>query len=71
MIIRNTFLILKSTLLTMAYIDSGKSMDCQNIYIDAFGYKINWTNRDDGWTERGRKKFLEFELRNKCSINIT
>ena len=37
----------------------------QLFHYDHFGYKINWTNLDDGWTEKGRRKFLEFEQKNK------
>ena len=46
-------------------------MDCHEYYSDAFGHKIDWTNKDDGWTEKGRKKFLEFTSKIECSMFIT
>ena len=41
------------------------------IFIDYFGHKVNWTNENDGWTEEGRKNFLEYNLRNKGDIFLT
>ena len=37
----------------------------QDTYTDLYGYKINWTDTNDGWTEEGRKKFLRHNLRSK------
>ena len=39
-------------------------------FTDLYGYNVNWTNRNDGWTEENRKKFLAYNekvLKGKCT----
>ena len=38
-------------------------------FVDLFGYTVNWTNKEDGWTESGREKFLRYNAINKGDSN--
>ena len=42
---------------------------CQSFIYDDFGYKVDWTNKADGWTSEARKYFLEFHQRIRGGID--
>ena len=42
---------------------------CQPFIYDDFGYKVDWTNKADGWTSEARKYFLEFHQRIRGGID--
>ena len=42
---------------------------CQPFIYDDFGYKVNWTNKADGWTSEARKYFLGFHQRIRGGID--
>ena len=42
---------------------------CQPFIYDDFGYKVDWTNKANGWTSEARKYFLEFQQRIRGGID--
>ena len=41
----------------------------QDFFIDMWGFKVNWTNLDDGWTDARRRRVLS--LRSKMKKQMT
>ena len=39
-------------------------------YTDLFGYKVNWTDFEDGWNEDKRINFLQIQTRNELQPKL-